>query len=69
MKSQNAQIKQYLESGRTLTALDALHRFGCFRLAARIQDLEDEGMDIDVEDVKITSHGKTKTFSRYKIKK
>lgn len=34
--SQSVQIKAALLRGETLTPLDALRRFGCFRLGARI---------------------------------
>ena len=44
--SQSTQILQCLESGASLTAIDALKRFGCLRLAARIEDLRTEGYPI-----------------------
>lgn len=44
------QILEYLKSGRTLTALDALQMFGCFRLAARIWELRGQGYDIQARD-------------------
>ena len=47
MQSQNKQIKAYLEEGNSITAIQALEKFGCFRLAARIKDLKDSGMVID----------------------
>lgn len=37
--SQMAGILRYLQSGRALTPLVALDRFGCLRLAARIEQL------------------------------
>lgn len=37
--SQNAKIQEWLEQGNGITAMDALDRFGCFRLASRISDL------------------------------
>ena len=37
--SQNAQILSALKNGERLTPLDALNRFGCFRLGARVYDL------------------------------
>lgn len=47
MKSQNEQIKAHLESGKTITALEALQKFGCLRLSGRIYDLShDYGMPI-----------------------
>ena len=48
--SQSAQIKAALLRGEKLTPMDALRRFGCFRLGARIWDLRNgHGMDIRTE--------------------
>ena len=45
--SQTARIKAALLRGEKLTPMDALRRFGCFRLGARIWELRNEqGMDI-----------------------
>lgn len=44
--SQEQQILNHLRSGKTLTALEALRRFGCFRLGARVFDLKQAGYDI-----------------------
>jgi hypothetical protein len=41
--SQRDQILSYLKTGRQLTPLQALDRFGCFRLAARIDELREDG--------------------------
>ena len=49
------EIKAYLKRGYRITAIDALQTFGCFRLAARIKDLKDEGMEIDKVMVKTAS--------------
>ena len=56
--SQCARILEHLEKGLTLTSLEALNRFGCFRLASRIHDLRELGYNIIVERIK-TSNGKT----------
>lgn len=45
--SQTKKIKKHLESGEPISALDALNKYGCFRLAARIYDLREEGMNIE----------------------
>jgi hypothetical protein len=42
----NDLILQHLEQGRTITAIEALVLFGCFRLAARIKELRDAGHNI-----------------------
>jgi hypothetical protein len=63
--SQNSLIKGWLMNGRSLTTLEALNMFGCFRLAARISNLRDEGMDIHTEIVEIND----KRVARYSIKR
>ena len=48
IESQNKQIKAWLESGKSITPMDALNLFGSFRLGARIFDLKnDYGMNIE----------------------
>ena len=47
--SQNALIKGWLLNGYSITQLEALNQFGCFRLAARIADLRDQGFKIDTK--------------------
>jgi hypothetical protein len=47
--SQEARILKYLEAGHTLTPLDALEKFGCFRLGARIFGLKRRGHFIETE--------------------
>ena len=45
--SQNKQILRYLQTHkRGITPIDALNKFGCFRLSARIADLRGLGWDI-----------------------
>jgi hypothetical protein len=51
--TQTDQILKHLQAGGALTPLDALNKFGCFRLGARIWDLKQEGHAIQSEIVKI----------------
>ena len=44
--SQLTDIKTHLTKGNSLTAMDALEQYDCFRLSARINDLRNEGMNI-----------------------
>lgn len=37
--SQTMEILSYLQEGNTITPLEALDKFGCFRLSGRIHDL------------------------------
>jgi hypothetical protein len=63
MKTQNEQIKAYLNKGKAITPIDALNKFGCFRLSARIKNLRDEGLKIVTKYV--TKEGKT--FASYTL--
>jgi hypothetical protein len=51
--SQNALIKGWLLNGHSITTLDALNMFGCFRLSARIANLKDQGLPIVTDMVTI----------------
>jgi hypothetical protein len=57
LDSQNALIKGWLLNGYSLTQMEALNQFGCFRLAARISDLRDEGLHI-IRDMVTLENGK-----------
>ena len=46
MISQNKQILAHLQREKSITPMEALHSYGCFRLAARIYELKDMGHDI-----------------------
>ena len=46
INSQNKQIASHLNSGKTITSLEALTLFGCLRLSARIFNLRRDGMTI-----------------------
>jgi hypothetical protein len=63
MSSQLKEIRHYLESGGKLTPLEALDKFGCFRLAAIVHNLREEGLNIKTTMVK---QGK-KSFAEYSI--
>lgn len=45
--TQARRILAHLRAGNRLTALEALERFGCFRLAARVHELRREGWQIE----------------------
>jgi len=54
-KSQSALILSALQQGDTLTSLQALDRFKCFRLASRISDLNKQGHNIQKKMIKVDS--------------
>lgn len=48
-KSTTQKIREWLEAGRSITPLQALNKWGCMRLGARINDLRNEGWEIVTE--------------------
>lgn len=66
--SQTEKILYHLSSGHTITPLEALESFGCFRLASRISDLKREGYDIITTiKEKYTDEG-VKRYAEYKLR-
>jgi len=63
--AQKDMVLGYLQKGKSLTPLEALEKFGCFRLAARVHDLRNAGHNI-VASVYETSSGKH--VARYSLK-
>lgn len=55
--TQNQRIAAYLMAGNSITQMEALHLFQCFRLASRISDLRKAGLDIAVKKI-LTPTGK-----------
>ncbi len=56
-------VRKYLKSGKTLTPIQALEKFGCYRLAAVINRLRKSGMQISTELMKGGEH----QYAKYKI--
>lgn len=63
MKTQKQKIKEWLESGRGITPLTALYKFGCMSLAQRIKNLRNDGMNIKTT---LYREGE-KQFARYTL--
>lgn len=65
-KSQRERIKARLKNGGTVTPLEALKNFGCFRLSARIHELrnQDNGLEIVTEREHLDGN---RTCARYKL--
>jgi hypothetical protein len=62
--TQTDQILKHLQGGGTLTPLEALDKFGCFRLGARIFDLKQEGHANEKEMVDV---GAGKRVAQYRM--
>lgn len=66
-KSQNQAIREYLEAGHSITPLEALNKFNCFRLGARIADLKKQGLRIVASTIKDPKTGKR--YANYALEK
>ena len=64
-ESQAQAILRFMQQGYEVTPMDALMRFKCMRLAARITDIKDMG--IDIADRWVTRDD-GKRFKAYRIK-
>jgi len=62
-KNATQKIKSWLLTGHKITPLQALEKWGCMRLGARIYDLRKEGYYVISE--MITKNGKT--FAQYRM--
>lgn len=50
--NQSDRILKHLSTGRSITPLSALNRWGCFRLAPRIRELREAGYRIETHIIK-----------------
>jgi hypothetical protein len=63
--SQKQKILKHLSSGKSLSPLQALGLFGCYRLAGRIYDLKRAGHQIETI---IKSDDQGRTYASYVLK-
>ena len=61
-RTQNSRILQHLLDGHSITPIEALDKFGCFRLGARIFELRKQGFIFDTKHV---DNGKGNKFAKY----
>lgn len=67
--SQCAAIRRHLEAGNSITAVQALDAFGCFRLAARIKDLSNAGLPVERTLVAVINRdGKKVRVAEYRLR-
>ena len=62
--SQTQEILKHLKTGKDLTPAEALHGFGCYRLAARIGELRAAGHNIHTE---MGTAPNGKRYARYRL--
>lgn len=61
--TQTEMIRAHLQSGRDLSPIDALNHYGCFRLAARIKELRNQGLPIET----MTEQRDGKAWAKYRL--
>lgn len=61
-ETQNKAILKSMANGCKLTATYALAEFGCFRLAARINDLRRQGYDVKDRWIKTPTNKRIKEY-------
>lgn len=60
--SQKDAILSYMKQGKSITPMEALEKFSCFRLAARIYEIS---LIYKIKVEKVVSNGKT--YARYSL--
>ena len=66
--SQTSKILKHLQRGWSLTPIQALSKFGCNRLAARIRDLREMGHPIHTDIIAVTTAaGRTAHIAHYSM--
>ena len=65
--SQKQQVANYLQSGKSLTPIQALTKFGSVRLAAIIFNLKADGLKIKTELMNIGTKKKPRNVAKYSI--
>ncbi|MBO7314233.1 MAG: helix-turn-helix domain-containing protein [Alistipes sp.] len=62
VRSQNRRILAHLQQGGSITGIEALTKFGCFRLPSRICDIRKMGHAIASEFVKLPNGKRVKRY-------
>lgn len=61
--SQTQAILDHMKRGESITPMDALRLYGCFRLAARVADLRESGHNIERQLIRKDG----KTYAEYRL--
>ena len=68
-ETQTAAILEHLKRHGSITPLEALNRYGCMRLGARIYDLKRAGNPIETcWEIRRNGAGEYKRYARYELK-
>lgn len=61
--NQCVQIKKYMEEHGSITQMEAVNEFNCYRLSARINDLRKTGLNIETKNER--NKNNSGTHARY----
>lgn len=66
--SQKEEIMAYMKDFGSITSMDAFMDIGCTRLAARISDIEDDGVSVlRTKETRLNRFGKAVSYTRYSL--
>jgi len=66
--SDKSRVLDYLQANGSITPMEALREFGCYRLGARIWDLRHDGHSISTEMVEgWDRNGERERYARYRL--
>ena len=66
--TQCERILQYMQDFGSISPMEAMQDLGCQRLAARIADLREQGINIKSEwETKKNRYGESTTYKRYRL--
>lgn len=69
-ETQTAAILEHLKRHGSITPLEALNRYGCMRLGARIYDLKRSGEPIETRwEIRRNGAGEYKRYARYEMRR
>lgn len=67
---QSRRIMEYLENHESISQAEAVERFRCYRLSARIWDLRAEGNEIEtIMEESINEDGNRVRYARYRLRR
>ena len=68
MKPQTQRVYDYMKEFGSITPMQAIEDIGCFRLAARVAELRNEGIEVASEWLgKRNRYGETVRIKRYRL--
>ena len=66
--TQQERIVKYLDEFGTITALEAMRDLGVYRLASRIYDIKEQGIDIDKKMIQVSNrYGEYTKIAQYHL--